>query len=54
MDNGVDGPIKLLLLECCSETTGAGITVEAEWSRLVDDSIPVGKYEYWWGCEFCE
>ena len=40
-----DGAVKLLLLESCTETIGAGITVQAERSRLVDNSVPVGKDE---------
>ena len=48
IDNGADGSVRLLLLESCSETIGAGIAVQAEWSRLVDNTVPNGKDKYRW------
>ena len=39
----MDRAVRLFLFERCSETIGAGIAMHMEWSRLVDDSVPIGK-----------
>ena len=52
IDNEADRAVRLFLFERCSETIGAGITMQAERSRLVDNSVPIGKEKYRWSCEF--
>ena len=39
--NEADGAIRLLLFERGSEAIGAGITEQAERSRLVDHCVPI-------------
>ena len=43
IDNEEDGAIKLFLFECDSEAIGAGITEQAERSRLGDHCVPIGE-----------
>ena len=52
IDDGSDGIGRLFLFERCSETIGACVAMQTEWSRFVDDSIPIREYEYRWSCEF--
>ena len=54
IDDGVDIAVKLFLFERYSETIGSGIAIQAEWSRLVDNSVPTGEDKYRWSCEFHE
>ena len=41
IDNEVDGAIRLSLFECDSEAIGAGITEQAERSRVGDHCVPI-------------
>ena len=41
IDNQVEGVIRLFLFERGSEAIGAGITEQAERSRLVDRCVPI-------------
>ena len=53
IDNEADGTTRLFLLDCDSETIGAGITEQAERSRLGDHfASQSGKAKGRWGCEF--
>ena len=42
------------MFEGGSETNGAGVAMEAEGPRRVDDRVPVREDEYRWCCEFRE
>ena len=44
----------MFLFEGGSEASGAGVAMEAEGPRCVDDRVPVRKDEYWGCCEFRE
>ena len=52
IDDGADGSARLLLFERCPETIGAGIAMQTEWSRLVENSVPIGEDKYRRSCEF--
>ena len=54
LDDGTDRAVRLFLSECCSETIGAGVAMQMEWSRLVNNSVPIGEDKYRWSCEFRE
>ena len=54
IDYGTDRAVRLFPFECCSETIGAGVAMQTEWSGLVDNCVPIGEDKYWWDCEFCE
>ena len=44
----------MFLFEGGSEASGAGVTMEAEGPRRVDDRVPAREDEYWGCCEFRE
>ena len=44
----------MFLFERCSEAIGTGITMQAERSRIVDNSVPMEEDKYRWSGEFCE
>ena len=46
VDDGAYGAIWLFLLEGGSEASGAGVALEAEGPRCVDDRVPVRKDKY--------
>ena len=46
MDDGAYGAIWLFLFEGGAETSGAGVAMEAEGPRRVDDRVPVRKDKY--------
>ena len=54
VDDEAYGAIPLFLFEGSSETSGAGVTMEAEEPRRVDDRVPVRKDKYWGCCVFRE
>ena len=54
IDDGADGSVRLYLFELYSETIGAGIAMQTKWSKLVDNSVPIGEDKYRWSCEFRE
>ena len=54
IDDGAYGAIRLFLFEGGSETSGAGVAMEAEGPRRVDDRVPVQEDEYRRCCEFRE
>ena len=51
VDDGAYGAIWLFLFEGGSEASGAGVAIEAEGLRRVDDRVPVRKDKYWGCCE---
>ena len=54
VDDGAYGAIRLFLFEGGPEASGAGVAMEAEGPRRVDDRVPVREDKYW-GCgEFRE
>ena len=54
VDDGAGRAVRLLLFERGSKAVGAGMTMQAELSRLVDNSGPIREVKYRWGCEFHE
>ena len=54
VDDGAYGAIRLFLFEGGSEASGAGVTMETEGPRRVDDRVPVREDKYWGSCEFRE
>ena len=54
VDDGADIAVRLFLFERCSEAIGAGIAMQAERSRIVDNSVPMEEGKYPWSGEFCE
>ena len=48
INDGADRAVRLFLLELCFEIIGAGIAIQAEWSRLVDNIVPIGKDMHQW------
>ena len=52
VDDGSDGTVSLFLFERGPETVGACVAMQTEWSKFVDDSVPIREYEYRWSCEF--
>ena len=50
----MDGAIRLFLFEGGSEASGAGVTMEAEGPRRVDDRVPVREDKHRGRCEFRE
>ena len=54
IDDGAYSAIRLFLFEGGSETSGAGVVMEAEGPRRVDDRVPIRADEYRWFCEFRE
>ena len=54
VDDGMDRVVRLFLFECRSEIMGAGVAMQTEWSRLVDNSVPIAEDKYWRSCEFCD
>ena len=44
----------MFLFEGGSEASGAGVAMEAERPRRVDDRVPVQEDKYWGCCEFRE
>ena len=47
VDDGAYGAIRLFLFEGGSKTSGAGVAMEAEGPRRVDDRVPVREDKYW-------
>ena len=54
MDDGAYGAIRLFLFEDASEASGAGVAMEAEGPRGVDDRVPDREDKYWGCCDFRE
>ena len=54
VDDGAYGAIRLFLFKGGSEANGAGVTMEAEGPRVVDDRVSDRKDKYWGYCEFRE
>ena len=54
VNDGAYGAIRLFLFEGDSGAGGAGIAMEAEGPRRVDDRVPVREDKYWGCCEFRE
>ena len=54
VDDGAYGAIRLFLFEGGSEASGAGVAMEEEGPRRVDDRVPVREDKYWGCCEFRE
>ena len=44
----------MFLVEGGSEASGAGVVMEAEGPRRVNDGVPVREDKYWGCCEFRE
>ena len=49
-----DEAYRAIRFEGGSEASGAGVAMEAEGTRRVDDRVPVRDDKYWWCCEFRE
>ena len=54
VNDGAHGAIRLFLFEGDSGAGDAGIAMEAEGPRRVDDRVPVREDKYWGCCEFRE
>ena len=54
VDDGAYEAIRLFLFEGGSEASCAGVAMEAEGPRRVDDRVPVQEDKYWGCCEFRE
>ena len=42
------------MFERCSEAIGAGIRMQTERSRIVDNDVAMEEYKCLWNGEFCE